>query len=145
MWLPRWRTFTKPCCSNKAQSCRPEKTLSLPNGDLKPGHEHLVVHATLDFRRVSRFEKQFQGLHQVRACFVDRGALAGNVHLRAQRHIAVALALDPRVSTRWLEQFYRGLAAAARRFSVPIVGGDVAQSDDWIPLIACYAAARADF
>jgi len=44
----------------------------------------------------------------------------------------IALALDPRVSTRWLEQFYRGLAAAARRFSVPIVGGDVAQSDDFL-------------
>lgn len=44
----------------------------------------------------------------------------------------VALALDPRVSTRWLEQFYRGLAATARRFSVPVVGGDVAQSDGFL-------------
>ena len=41
----------------------------------------------------------------------------------------VALALDPRVRTRWLEQFYRGLAAAARRFGVAVVGGDVAQAD----------------
>ncbi len=44
----------------------------------------------------------------------------------------ISLALDPRVSTRWLEQFYRGLAAAARRFSVPIVGGDVAQGDGFL-------------
>ena len=44
----------------------------------------------------------------------------------------IALALDPRVRTRWLEQFYRGLAAAARRFAVPVVGGDVAQGDGFL-------------
>ena len=44
----------------------------------------------------------------------------------------ISLALDPRVKTLWLEQFYRGLAAAARRFSVPIVGGDVAQGDGFL-------------
>ena len=44
----------------------------------------------------------------------------------------VSLALDPRVGTRWLEQFHRGLAATARRYSVPIVGGDVAQSDGFL-------------
>lgn len=44
----------------------------------------------------------------------------------------IALALDPRVRLRWLEQFYRGLAAAARRFDVPIVGGDVAQGDGFL-------------
>lgn len=44
----------------------------------------------------------------------------------------IALALDPRVRTRWLELFYRGLAAAARRFNVPIVGGDVAQGDGFL-------------
>lgn len=41
----------------------------------------------------------------------------------------VSLALDARVRTRWLEEFYRGLAAAARRFGVSVVGGDVAQAD----------------
>ena len=41
----------------------------------------------------------------------------------------LALTLDPRVSLRWLEQFYRGLAVSARRYQVPIVGGDVAQAD----------------
>jgi thiamine-monophosphate kinase len=41
----------------------------------------------------------------------------------------LALTLDARVSRKWLEHFYRGLAACARRYRVPIVGGDVAQAD----------------
>jgi thiamine-monophosphate kinase len=40
----------------------------------------------------------------------------------------VSLALDRRVSRRWLEGFYRGLAVTGRRFQVPIVGGDVAEA-----------------
>jgi thiamine-monophosphate kinase len=44
----------------------------------------------------------------------------------------IALALDPRVSTRWLAGFHRGLAAAARRFGVALVGGDVAQGDGFL-------------
>lgn len=38
----------------------------------------------------------------------------------------LALALDPRTRLDWLEAFYRGLAADARRFGVPLVGGDLA-------------------
>lgn len=41
----------------------------------------------------------------------------------------LALTLDAAVSLRWLEQFYRGLAATALEHAVPIVGGDVAQAD----------------
>ncbi len=41
----------------------------------------------------------------------------------------LALTLDASVSRKWLEQFYRGLAACSRRYDVPIVGGDVAQAD----------------
>jgi len=41
----------------------------------------------------------------------------------------LALTLDARTSLAWLEQFYRGLAACARRYRVPIVGGDIAQAD----------------
>lgn len=41
----------------------------------------------------------------------------------------LALTLDARVSRRWLEQFYRGLAATARRYRVAIIGGDLAQAD----------------
>jgi thiamine-monophosphate kinase len=41
----------------------------------------------------------------------------------------LALTLDARVSRKWLEQFYRGLAACAREYRVPVVGGDLAQAD----------------
>lgn len=41
----------------------------------------------------------------------------------------LALTLDARTSRSWLEQFYRGLAASARRYRVAIVGGDIAQAD----------------
>jgi thiamine-monophosphate kinase len=41
----------------------------------------------------------------------------------------LALTLDARTRRAWLQEFYRGLAQAARRFDVPIVGGDVAQAD----------------
>lgn len=41
----------------------------------------------------------------------------------------LALTLDARTSLRWLEEFYRGLAACARRYRVPIVGGDIAQAE----------------
>jgi len=41
----------------------------------------------------------------------------------------LALTLDARVNLKWLEQFYRGLAACARRYRVPVVGGDIAQAD----------------
>ena len=36
----------------------------------------------------------------------------------------LALTLDARVSRKWLEQFYRGLAACARTYRVSIVGGE---------------------
>lgn len=41
----------------------------------------------------------------------------------------LALTLDGRVRQAWLEAFYRGLAACARRYDVPIVGGDITQAD----------------
>ena len=41
----------------------------------------------------------------------------------------LALTLDARVSVAWLEQFYRGLAACARKYRVAVVGGDVAQAN----------------
>lgn len=39
----------------------------------------------------------------------------------------VSLALAADTSTAWLREFYLGIAAAARRFGVKIVGGDVTQ------------------
>jgi thiamine-monophosphate kinase len=44
----------------------------------------------------------------------------------------LSLTLDPRVSVRWLEQFYRGLAAASRRWHVRIVGGDLTQAENFV-------------
>lgn len=41
----------------------------------------------------------------------------------------LALTLDPRTCLSWLQDFYRGLATCARRYRVPIVGGDIAQAD----------------
>ncbi|HRI83546.1 MAG TPA: AIR synthase related protein, partial [Opitutaceae bacterium] len=40
----------------------------------------------------------------------------------------IALSLDPRTSLRWVEGFYCGLAAVARRHGVPVVGGDITQA-----------------
>ena len=44
------------------------------------------------------------------------------------RAAVLAVTLDARVRIRWLERFYRGLAAAAREHDVSIVGGDVAEA-----------------
>lgn len=41
------------------------------------------------------------------------------------RAAVVSLALADNVGIRWLERFYRGLAAAARAHRVPVVGGDI--------------------
>ncbi len=40
----------------------------------------------------------------------------------------LALSLDPQVQLKWLEQFYRGLAACALKYRVAIVGGDIAEA-----------------
>lgn len=45
------------------------------------------------------------------------------------RVAVVALTLDARTKTAWVEGFYRGLASTARQYGVAIVGGDVAQAD----------------
>ena len=47
------------------------------------------------------------------------------------RPVAAVLALivDGRVSVRWMEDFHRGLAASARHYGVPLVGGDVSEVD----------------
>jgi len=44
------------------------------------------------------------------------------------RAAVLAVTLDARVRVRWLERFYRGLAAAARRYGVTVVGGDIAEA-----------------
>jgi thiamine-monophosphate kinase len=54
----------------------------------------------------------------------DIAAMGGKPRLAV-----IALMLDETTSVEWLEQFYRGLAATARRYQIAIVGGDVAQAD----------------
>lgn len=44
----------------------------------------------------------------------------------------LALTLDPRTRLDWLEGFYRGLAACAKRYGVPIIGGDIAEAPDTV-------------
>ena len=44
----------------------------------------------------------------------------------------IALAIDGRVKTAWLREFYLGLATISRRYDVPVVGGDVARLDSGI-------------
>lgn len=44
------------------------------------------------------------------------------------RAAVLSVMLDSRVRIRWLERFYRGLAATARRHGVKLVGGDLAES-----------------
>lgn len=40
------------------------------------------------------------------------------------RHAVISIALPPRHSLKWLQNFFRGLARCARRYHVQIVGGD---------------------
>ena len=44
----------------------------------------------------------------------------------------LALTLDSRTRVDWLESFYRGLAACAKRHGVPIIGGDIAEAPDTV-------------
>lgn len=44
------------------------------------------------------------------------------------RVAVVSLCLDRATRVRWLREFYRGLAATARRYGVAVVGGDVAEA-----------------
>ncbi len=47
-----------------------------------------------DFRRISRFQEQYDGFFQIACRPLNRRSLAGHVHLGAKRHIKVALFLD---------------------------------------------------
>ena len=42
------------------------------------------------------------------------------------RAIVIALATSKELKVEWLRDFYRGIATLARRYSVPVIGGDVA-------------------
>lgn len=42
----------------------------------------------------------------------------------------ISLLLDRRTKLAWLEAFYRGLAACARKYKIKIIGGDIAQAEN---------------
>jgi len=49
IWLPRCRTWTKPCCSRIAHTFLPDSTRSLGNGHTYLSHEHFGMGACPDF------------------------------------------------------------------------------------------------
>ena len=55
-----------------------------------------AVKAPSDFGRGGRFEEQGEGLDEVGSRLLNRGALARNVELRAQRYKTVVLTFDDR-------------------------------------------------
>ena len=85
-----------PCWARRAQTCFPEKVLSLPNRYLKTRHKHLGVQAGLDLRLGGGLKEELQSFHQVRSRLVDGRSLAGHVHVRAEGHVAVAFSFDDR-------------------------------------------------
>src|SRR5215471_4720985 len=93
-WLPRWRTRTNPCEASSWQTSRPEKTRSLGNAYLDRGYVHLTAQALGDFGLVGGFEEELHGLDEIRPSLLDRVTLARDIQLRAQRHEAVAFALN---------------------------------------------------
>src|SRR5215216_4124378 len=94
MWEPRRRTSTKPCCARIRQTWRPESARSLPNGNFQARDKDLGMQALGDLRWIGGFEEQFERFHEVIARLLDRASLARDIQFRAQRDIAVALALD---------------------------------------------------
>jgi hypothetical protein len=93
-----WRVIVKrnQNGSRILQISDPERTRSLPNRDLNLSHENLVARAPGDFGRGGSFEEQRQCLDEVSSRFLNGGALARDVELRAQRHKNVVLTLDNR-------------------------------------------------
>ncbi|MFA5263614.1 MAG: thiamine-phosphate kinase [Opitutaceae bacterium] len=65
---------------------------------------------------------KFAGEKLLKRNLSDIAAMGGR-----PRAAVIAFALDSRVRIDWLKAFYQGLAAASRRYGVPIVGGDVAR------------------
>src|SRR5258705_5049794 len=96
MWLPRRLASRKPRCCSIRQVSRPERTRSLPIRGLELRHEDVFPPAFLHLSWIGRLDEKRDGLLQVVQGIFDRDALAGNVQLRAQSHLQVALPLDDR-------------------------------------------------
>jgi thiamine-monophosphate kinase len=64
------------------------------------------------------------GYKALAAAVSDVAAMGG-----VPRHAVVSLVAPPDTAVRWVEELYRGLAAAAEEFAVGVVGGNVARTD----------------
>lgn len=95
-WLPRSRIATNPFCSSTRQTSSPDRTRSLPNGNLDLGDEHLAAETPDNFGPVGGFEEKSEGLNQIRFGFIDRSALARDVEFRAKRHKSRVFSFDDR-------------------------------------------------
>ena len=76
------------------QTSRPERTRSLPNGDLDLCHVDLSTKVPVEFLRGGGFEEQGQRFRQVRARFGYAVSLACDIYFVAQGDISVALTFD---------------------------------------------------
>jgi len=90
-----------------AQTCLPERTRSLPNGDLQACHVHFFVKPVSNFRRRGGFEEEFKRFPEILARLFNCPALACDVQFRAERHVAISFALQDRreLSMHELERF----------------------------------------
>src|SRR6266496_2799493 len=95
-WLPLRRTSAKPCWTRTLHTSRPERTLSLPNLNLKPSHKDLGVGALLNLAWRGCLEKQLDCFLEIPSGRFDRVTLARDIELRAKSNVAVPFAFDNR-------------------------------------------------
>ena len=73
------------------QTSRPERTRSLPNGDLDLRDVDLSSNVPVEFLRGGGLKEKGQGFRQVRACFGNGVSLACDIYFGAQGDISIAL------------------------------------------------------
>src|SRR3712207_152787 len=72
----------------------PERTRSLDNGDVDVSYVNFWVESTLDLGGAGGLKEQLDSFSKILPRLLDGIALAGDVKLGAEGHIAIALALD---------------------------------------------------
>ena len=93
IWLPRLRISKKPWLARTAHTSFPERTRSLPNGNLDLCHKNIPMEPLLYFFWRSCFEKQFQCFLKVITCLLNGISLASNIQFRTKRYVSVPLFL----------------------------------------------------
>lgn len=102
------------------------------------GDDVAVVAVEAGERLLATVDAQVEGVHFRRdllaAADVGHRALAAGASDVAAmggrpRQALVSLVVRPDVAVDWLERLYRGLGAAAARWGIAVVGGNVARSD----------------